>query len=354
MRRWLIRLPIVFGVLGAALVIATAQLSHPKFEGHLEGDPIDRVVIAPPLDAVTLARLRGDAPRVVLIRGRGAGRLEAVDLERYFGRSFSDAIDAWTSLGRDALLRAADLGESAPVDYADLGLPFDAPAIQIAAGTNFASHAEEVGREDGPFLFPKLAQPTAWDADVPDHPRLDYEAEICAVTLSAHREDAPAPLGFVACNDFTDRLTLVKQMDLGEPMGVTGFPDGKGGPGMLPIGPLLVIPVDSAGFHDALELDLWVDTELRQQARGGLMIWTPAEIVSRAFAACDVVYRSAEGDLPLTSCEAIPAGTLVLTGTPAGVLFHPITLWTKYAYLGPGDEVVMAITHLGVLKNRVR
>jgi len=36
------------------------------------------------------------------------------------------------------------------------------------------------------------------------------------------------------------------------------------------------------------------------------------------------------------------------------VLFHPVTLWSGAAYLEPGDDVVTAATHLGVLRNTVR
>ena len=101
-------------------------------------------------------------------------------------------------------------------------------------------------------------------------------------------------------------------------------------------------------------LELWVNGALRQRVVGGKMVWAPEEVLSRAFDDCDVDYTTAEGAIDLTDCDRIPARTLVLTGTPAGVMFHPITLWSKQAYLVPGDEVVAAITHLGVLHNRVR
>ncbi len=59
------------------------------------------------------------------------------------------------------------------------------------------------------------------------------------------------------CNDFTDRWSLVKGIDFDEPRGTTGFPDGKGGEGMLPIGPLLVIPRDANAFYRGLTIELW-------------------------------------------------------------------------------------------------
>jgi hypothetical protein len=84
------------------------------------------------------------------------------------------------------------------------------------------------------------------------------------------------------------------------------------------------------------------------------MIWSPAEIVSRALEACDVEYQHRSGPVPLTDCEGIAPRTLVLTGTPGGVLFDVVTLWSPSAYLEAGDEVVTTATHLGILRNRVR
>jgi len=146
----------------------------------------------------------------------------------------------------------------------------------------------------------------------------------------------------------------VREMDPGGPMGPTGFPDAKGGEGMLPIGPLLVVPRDADAFHRDLSLELYVNGVLRQRAVGGQMVWSPAEIVARALEDCDVAYTSAHGPLGLTDCAGIPERTLILTGTPGGVMFHVVTVWSKQAYLGPGDEVVTTGTWLGVLRNRVR
>jgi 2,4-diketo-3-deoxy-L-fuconate hydrolase len=339
----------------AALVVATWQLSRPKFDERLEADPLEALAIAPPDVALTLARMgSGGGPRVVLVTRSGPDGLGVVDLEAAFGRPFRDAVEAFAVLGFDALARAASDAGTVRASYEDLTLPLDAAQPHIAAGTNFRAHAEEVGRDEGPFLFPKLSDATAWDANVPDRARLDYEAEICALTLTPHTALRPARLGYLLCNDFTDRWTLVRNIDLDAPMGTTGFPDGKGGAGMLPIGPLLVVPRDADAFYRGLTLELYVDGELRQRAVGGRMIWSPGEIASRALEACDVAYHRQAGSVGLTDCDGIPPRTLILTGTPGGVMFHLLTLWSKHAYLEPGDEVVTVATHLGVLRNRIR
>lgn len=346
---------VVLLLLLLALVVATWRLSQPKFEGSLQADPIESLVIAPAHVALTLARVdSGSGPRVMLVERAGPDGLTGVDLEAAFGRRFQDAVEAFVVLGFDALAGAANDAETLRVSVADLTLPLDPSSPHIAAGTNYRAHAEEVGHDDGPFLFPKLSDATAWNADVANRGRLDYEAELCAVTLATHTTQQPARLGYLLCNDFTDRWTLARDIDLDGPMGTTGFPDGKGGNGMLPVGPLLVIPRDADAFYPSLTLELYVNGELRQRAVGREMIWSPAEIASRALENCNVDYHRSEGTVGLTDCAGIPARTLILTGTPSGVMFHPLTLWSAGAYLEPGDEVVTVATHLGVLRNRIR
>jgi 2-keto-4-pentenoate hydratase/2-oxohepta-3-ene-1,7-dioic acid hydratase in catechol pathway len=355
MRRLLVLLAIVILVLLLGLAAATWRLSQPIFDEQLTGDPLQSWVIAPVDIGLTLARVSsGDGARVVLVTGTDADGLVVIDLEEAAGRPLGDAIEAFEALGYDALERIAREGRGRHAAIERLALPFDPVGPHIAAGTNYRAHAEEVGVEGGPFLFPKLSQATPWNADVPKRTRLDYEAELCAVPLSAYTAAEPARLGFVLCNDFTDRWQLVTDLDFDEPMGTTGFPDGKGGPGMLPIGPLLVIPRDADDFQSNVEFELYVDGRLRQRARAASMIWSPDEMASRALRDCEVAYQSRAGELGLTDCDGIPAGTLLLTGTPAGVMFHVLTIWAPGAYLEPGDEVWMRAPHLGALHNRVR
>ncbi len=354
MRSFVLALVGVVVVAGVALVVATDRLAQPKFDDRLEHDPIAEIEIAPLGEALTFARRIAPEPAVLIVTEAGPDGLRAVDLGAALDREFDDAIEAIGTVGTEAIARVAREGEAITVEYASLGLPFEAGARHVAAGTNYRAHAEEVGVDDGPFLFPKLTAPTSWNADVPDRDRLDHEIEICTVTLERGDDASPAPVGFSLCNDFTDRWTLLRQIDFDQPMGVTGFPDAKGGPGMLPIGPLLVVPHDQERFHDDLELSLYVNGALRQQARGGWMVWSPDEITRQANAHCDVDYQAEVGAVRLPTCDGMPARTIVLTGTPAGVMFHPATVWSKAAYLQPGDEVIAVATHLGVLRNVVR
>ena len=83
------------------------------------------------------------------------------------------------------------------------------------------------------------------------------------------------------------------------------------------------------------------------------MVWPPAEVAERALAACETDYRLGGDSFPWPTCGALPAGTLILTGTPKGVIFKPLNIWLSALYLKPGDEVVLTAPGLGTLRNQV-
>ena len=334
-----------------SLVAASWYVPRPVFDESLASVPANAFEVLPVTDALTFARTRDG--RLLLVTQADEAQVVAVNLTQAYGSDTVDPLAAYQSRGHRALAKAA-AGAQVTLPMGDLGLPFDAMPQPIAAGTNYRAHAEEVGLEEGPFLFPKLTQATSWDAVVPLRTRLDYEVELCAVAMVPLSTDGPAPLGFVLCNDFTDRWALLREIDLDAEMGRTGFADAKGGPGMLPIGPFLVVPKDPEGFYRRVEIGLAVNDKLRQRDVAQRMIWSPSEIARRALADCQGGYRSLSGQHSLTPCDAIPAGTLLLTGTPAGVLFHPLNVWRPGAYLITGDVVTAYGAHLGMLRNHVR
>lgn len=341
------------GLLLVAVLAASWLVAPPLFDDVLAGEPLAEVTIHPVADALTFARAEtATGARTVVVLAADAEGVTAVDLGGFLGEPVAGPLQALARFERDALAAAAGSTQTIQVRWEALTVPFEPAYPHVAAGTNYKAHAEETGIESGPFLFPKLARPTAWNAPVAQRGRLDFEAELCAVTLTVHSEDQPAPLGYVLCNDFTDRWALVRNIDLDAPVGTTGFPLGKGGDGMLPIGPLLVVPAGD-GFYRKIALALYVNGRKRQDAPASLMIWPPREIVDQALAACGESYETAEGSIGLTSCGGIPAGKLILTGTPAGVAFHLLNLWRPGAYLEAGDEVITIGTGLGILRNRI-
>ena len=323
-------------------------LTRPVVSGISESAALASLELAPRDLAVTLARDRSGT--VLLVISLDEAGIAAVDISEAAGVDYTDSLHAFRELDQEGLQQFYTGLPIKNVGWEQLGSPFDGHYPHVAAGTNFRGHAEEVGHEGDPFLFPKLSRATVWNSDVLAAGRFDYEVELCAVPLTEHRTAVPARLGYVLCNDFTDRWQLVKDIDLGGEMGLTGFARAKGGASRLPIGALLVIPQDD-NFYQELQLDLFVNGTLRQSASAGAMIWSPRQLLSKALAACETDYEMADETVRIGACDHIPAGTLLLTGTPEGVMFHPATLWNPWAYLVDGDVVTSVGSYLGYLRN---
>jgi 2-keto-4-pentenoate hydratase/2-oxohepta-3-ene-1,7-dioic acid hydratase in catechol pathway len=303
--------------------------------------------IAPPAGALTFAR-RGR--ELLLVESVGEGRIDGVRLA-----DAGDPIELLARMDAAAVRRVAATGAHISVPLAELGLPADLGGVHVAAGTNFREHGAEVGIDE-PFLFPKVVEPTAFASEVPSASRLDYEVELCFVALRAlaSATDVPGRFGVMLCNDFTDRWTLAKGMLRPGALGTRGFADGKGRPGFLPVGPFLVVPDDLDVFLAGVTLELWVNGSLRQRGAAGEMIWDLPTLVQRSFAGRDLAYHHAGSTRSvLPEADGIPARSLVLSGTPGGVIFQLSTLWRGSLYLQPGDEVVARATGLGALRNRV-
>jgi 2-keto-4-pentenoate hydratase/2-oxohepta-3-ene-1,7-dioic acid hydratase in catechol pathway len=330
-------------------VLSTHQISRPIFEETLDRQMEELLQLAPTDQALTIARARDGT--VLLVVGIDKDGITAVDLTAASGIALGDGIEAYQRLGIKGLLSLAD-APAVQVAWSNLGMPLLEHYPHAATGTNYRAHAVEVGHEGQPFLFPKLSHATAWDSAVNTGTRLDHEVELCAVPLEEHSRDKPATLGYLLCGDFTDRWTLVRTIDIGGEMGRTGFPAGKGGETRLPVGPLLVIPLEE-DFYRQIELSLYVNEALRQRAKAGQMIWTPRQILSNVLADCRSPYVLGAETILIGHCDHISAGTLILTGTPEGVMFHMATLWSPWAYLQEGDVVTSFGTYLGLNRNTI-
>jgi 2-keto-4-pentenoate hydratase/2-oxohepta-3-ene-1,7-dioic acid hydratase in catechol pathway len=343
------------GVLGALVVAAlgvSLAVSRPLFDERLDPARLDRIAIAPPEVALTLAvgPVDGRSHVLVVTRYEG-GQVTGVAQEG------TDALRLYREQGHDALLALASSAETVTVDATTLDVPFMAVERNIGVGLNYPEHARESSLEEQPFLFPKVAQPTRWTSDIArgDSGLLDYEAEIGLVALDDIERAAPPRLGFVLANEVTDRWALVRNLDRSQPMGTTGFADGKSREGFAPVGALLVIPRDARAFYRQLELELYVNGRLRQREKADAMLWSPERIVSEVFRRAGWPFAWG-GDtvrlLPGAGAQ-IPAGTILFSGTPAGVIFRPLNLWNPWVYLRPGDEVVVRAELLGVIRNRI-
>lgn len=374
---------IFFAGLAGAYAIAGASIDAGAAGGT--------VAIAPPSEALTFARNGSDAdPRALLVLRYENGSVEAVDLTIALGKRVRDPIDAYRELGYGPLLEVASATSPAAhivVPATTLMMPVDLGNHHVAAGTNYPEHAGEAGVEDGPFLFAKLVTPTGPRAHVSvGNALLDYEVELAWVALDdIHEGTAPAEMGVILCNDYTDRKTLLEHIDVRNVESGNGFTTGKSFPGYLPVGDLFVIPRDYRTFAAARELTLDVNGVTRQRSLVSSQVWGIDELLAETWKRREQRWNHRGGEVALLDDgDVLRARTLVLSGTPAGTVFQDIGLehkakgaaswllggWNepiakrvidtytgdpsiRALYLKPGDRVTVQVDGLGVIDNRI-
>jgi 2-keto-4-pentenoate hydratase/2-oxohepta-3-ene-1,7-dioic acid hydratase in catechol pathway len=380
-------------LLAALLALASActSRSEPAFAGRAGESAFAHVAIAAPEDALTFARIERDgAARVLAVRSYQGGAVEGVDLSRLLERDVTSAVEVFAALGYDALARAigaASADAVAAVPAGELVAPLDLGDAHVAAGTNYPEHAGEAGVDEGPFLFSKRVRPTGPYADVPaGDGLLDYEVEVALVPLAPLRaSDArPATMGLVLANDYTDRATLLRALDPWDVASGKGFTTGKSFPGFLPIGNLLVIPRDVRRFLPDLELRLYVNGLLRQRERASAMVWDVDRLLAETWSRAPLRWDHRGEQVALLDGDVLGPDTLLLSGTPHGTVFagistaqmvrgagawllsgfrpgvadHVVETYVADAraanvFLQPGDEVVIHVDRLGVIRNRI-
>lgn len=343
--------------IAALALLVSVVVSLPLFDDALDPASLDRIAIAPPDRALSFARARqGDRLAVLLVSRYEHGQIIGVDLTAALDAGGADPIVLYRQHGYDGLLATAHGAPEVTVPAGALEVPFEARERNIGVGMNYAEHAEESGLDEPPFLFPKYALPTRSRAEISrsDSLLLDYEAELGLVLLDDLAQPGAARLGFVLCNEATDRWRLVRHFRQDRPMGTTGFADGKSREGFAPLGPLLVIPRDAEAFYREIALDLYLNGRLRQRERAAAMRWAPQRIVEEVFRQSSTAYEYRDQPVRLLGAgPPLPAGTVIFSGTPAGVIFKALNLWNPWVYLLPGDEVIVRADYLGVIRNRI-
>ena len=222
-------------------------------------------------------------------------------------------------------------------------------AVVVAAGLNYAAHAEEAGGGDV-FLFPKPVAPTGAYSPLPTHAGvtlLDYEVELAFVLLQdvdlrslPEQAEILENIAFVLANDVSDREPIIQHAALSGPG--TGFVKGKGRQGYLPLGPwavrgrelyaaLAACGTDAMGIR--LEVDEGEGFVMRQNSFTGRMILRPRQLLARI--ASEVRESGLRTSMPgrrqgrqhyypiaiggAGDADRLPAGSVILTGTPDGV-----------------------------------
>jgi 2-keto-4-pentenoate hydratase/2-oxohepta-3-ene-1,7-dioic acid hydratase in catechol pathway len=212
--------------------------------------------------------------------------------------------------------------------------PVEPPNI-IAIGRNYREHAREMGagaQDIEPLIFLKATTSVIGPDDAIVLPRsapdeVDFEAELAVVIGRRARNVSEADalhfvLGYTCANDVSAR-DCQRRRD-------RQWARGKSFDTFCPIGPILVT-ADEVNA-DQLAIRSRVNGRVMQESNTREMIFSVAALVS---------YASHQFTL-------LP-GTLILTGTPAGVG----AARTPPVFLRPGDEVAVEIESIGILRNRV-
>jgi 2-keto-4-pentenoate hydratase/2-oxohepta-3-ene-1,7-dioic acid hydratase in catechol pathway len=375
--------------LAGLLALAACGSESPPSE-----PPTRSVSVAALDEALTFARadLDGDI-RLLAVREAQLDAVLAVDLTAALEGAPRDPIELLETLDAldydeiVALIQAGEQEHAVRVRLDDLTLPVELTGQHVAAGTNFADHAEEATVEDGPFLFAKLVQPTPFRSSVAaGDALLDYEVELAFVCLQPTPLDQPLRrMGLILANDFTDRAALLRLVDPSDVTSGKGFTTGKSKPGYLPVGNLFVVPRDLRSFVSGIELRLWVGDELRQSAPMSYAIWDLDEILAQTSLASDRTWDHLGSPVRLPLDDSVlPARTLLLAGTPGGTVFAGVPKRTMVAgasrwlaggwgqpltarvvesyiksqrkarsYLQPGDRVIIAVDRLGLIETTI-
>jgi 2-keto-4-pentenoate hydratase/2-oxohepta-3-ene-1,7-dioic acid hydratase in catechol pathway len=199
----------------------------------------------------------------------------------------------------------------------------------------------KVNRPDGarPYFF--LKPPTTslvgpgQPIVVPTDPgaKVDWEAELAVVIgrRARHVSESDA-LNYVACysaiNDISLRGPHRVQHPIGEPFQWDWLAS-KGADRSTPLGPG-IRPAFLTGDPQQLDLRLWVNGVLKQEANTSDMVVSVAALIA---AASDLV--------------TLEPGDVIATGTPAGVGLP------RNEFLHPGDLVEMEVGDFGRLSNPV-
>ena len=239
-------------------------------------------------------------------------------------------------------LSAAQAAESVPLSGVTLLAPIPHPRQDvICLGINYRSHAAEAEQYSDafkkerpiPIYFSKrVTEAVAPGGFIESHPglveRLDYEAEL-AVIIGKKARNVPAEeaeryiFGYTVLNDVSARVlqTSHKQWYFG-----------KGLDGFTPMGPCITT-ADEIAFPPRLVITCRVNGELRQDSTTDLLLTGIPEIIAE-----------------LSSGMTLLPGTIIATGTPAGVGMG----FDPPRFLKSGDSVECRIEGIGTLQNTVR
>jgi 2-keto-4-pentenoate hydratase/2-oxohepta-3-ene-1,7-dioic acid hydratase in catechol pathway len=233
----------------------------------------------------------------------------------------------------DDIERARSGQTPVPLSSVRLVAPILCPPEFLGVGLNYHDHAREAGLAlpSEPLIFNKQTSCIVGPVDdivkPGDSEQLDYEGELGIVigraSRNLSREQAAAAIyGYTVVNDVSVRDWQFKSptYTLGKSFDTHG-----------PIGPWIVTADELMGVC-SLTITTTVNEEIRQRGTTADMIFDCPHII--AF---------------LSQVMTLRPGTIVTTGTPAGVGLCR----QPPQFLHPGDRVSVEITGIGRLTNRI-
>ena len=256
--------------------------------------------------------------------------------------TLSEAIPFLTPQVRYGLSLAIAGIPALPVEAVTLESPIPAPAQDvICLGINYMAHSDEAEKysaaafatkhENAIYFSKRVTRAVPDGGPIEAHTdlvkKLDYECEL-AVVLGRDARDVPAGqtrdyiFGYTILNDVSARdvQTAHKQWYFGKSLD-----------GFTPMGPVLVT-ADEIAYPPALEITSRVNGELRQKSNTALLITSIGQILEE-----------------LTGGMTLLPGTIIATGTPAGVGMG----FDPPRFLQSGDTVECAIEGIGTLCSTV-
>ena len=266
--------------------------------------------------------------------GKGVLPLPAADM--------NTLIETMTPADLRSAAAAAERGGAVPLSDVELLAPIPRPRQDVVClGMNYRDHAEESARYSADaftksstaavYFSKRVSEAGKPDGVIPRHAgltdRLDYEAELAVVLGKAARDVKAADaadyiFGYTILNDVSarDLQTGHKQWYFGKSLD-----------GFTPMGPVLVT-ADEIAYPPALEITSRVNGELRQKSNTALLITSIGQILEE-----------------LTGGMTLLPGTIIATGTPAGVGMG----FDPPRFLQSGDTVECAIKGIGTLCSTV-
>jgi 2-keto-4-pentenoate hydratase/2-oxohepta-3-ene-1,7-dioic acid hydratase in catechol pathway len=254
------------------------------------------------------------------------------------------AVAGMTTAERNVFAVAAAKSPLIPLDKTVLTAPIPRPARNVfCVGKNYHEHAKEFANSgfdatakevvpELPVVFTKQPTSICGPGDVipaylDDTNSVDYEGELGVVIGQggrgiSHDKAMDHVFGYTIINDVTSRVLQQKHRQWALGKGIDGF---------CPMGPA-VVSADEIGDPRAMQLQTWINGELRQNAPVADLIFDIPTLIST-----------------ISRYITLEPGDIIATGTPAGVGIG----FTPPKFLQKGDRIKIEISGLGVLENTV-